>query len=606
MRQAAYFSFIGFLFIGLFIGLNFLTLAKADEIQLPAIVEEGSFADGLAQDPVLPVREGSTAMDAGSGAIQRSLQDQMPFHLADQGRAGTVAQFRGLGGSPEDTDVQALGVPLNSPQGGGYDLSIFPQYIWSGYRFQLGPSSAAFDPRGVSGTLTLIPWTAQALAVGKEGSHLRLTQFYSDHGVRQLSDAVAIDNRAAAVIGISDGDTTGPSGVLSSQWGDGRTTYRFHLLATRLVSKTPGPITFPTPRAHQLTARVIPIAQADFHLSHDALVRTSFFYDGSYIRYEDPDAPYLTGDHVNAAGTENTLILDNWKFRLGARHVTYKGITFEAPNEDALTLQGSRLVEFSSIWFEPMVQAVGDSTYGFFPGGGLGARAVIGSNEALYSRFNYSNRFPSLVDRYYNSGTFNGNPRLQVEHDWTGTLGVETKHEVWEATLEGYAQFRQNAQVAVLSGAIGTVGNAGDAWVTALTGRVLAKPWNWLDVSDSVTLAQSRVFQTGLEFPYVPRWVDVLAVEGHAAGDLPAWSAGVFERVSSGAVAYYSSNTRISGYGYTDLEARARVLVIGKPSEKKDIELSARIEDLFDRPIEFVQGYPTPGRVFSVSLVGEI
>src|SRR4051812_17803177 len=95
-------------------------VAHAQEIELPPAVAEGSAADVLLQDPVVPVREGKPAPNTGTVGVERSLLDDLALPISASG-PGELANFRGLGRSSEDTNVQTLGIPLNGPQGGGFD-----------------------------------------------------------------------------------------------------------------------------------------------------------------------------------------------------------------------------------------------------------------------------------------------------------------------------------------------------------------------------------------------------------------------------------------------------------------------------------------------------
>ncbi|MGZ3707884.1 MAG: hypothetical protein ACXWPM_03500, partial [Bdellovibrionota bacterium] len=159
--------------------------SQADtEISLPPIVKEGTPGEVLMEDPIVPALGDSTRLDSGSGSVLHQLANEIPLAAPDPGRVG-FAQFRGFGKSAEDTDVQAFGIPLNSPLGGGLDQSIFPQFLWSDYRFQAGPSLGAFDPRANAGTLTFIPWTERAL--DEPGVGGRASQLYSSAGVAGTS-----------------------------------------------------------------------------------------------------------------------------------------------------------------------------------------------------------------------------------------------------------------------------------------------------------------------------------------------------------------------------------------------------------------------------------
>ena len=80
--------------------------------------------DFLAEDPIVPVLAGPVQRPTlRKASIQHTLTNDLPYAATDPSRPGQTSQFLGLGSSSEDTDVQTLGIPLNSPQGGGFDFS---------------------------------------------------------------------------------------------------------------------------------------------------------------------------------------------------------------------------------------------------------------------------------------------------------------------------------------------------------------------------------------------------------------------------------------------------------------------------------------------------
>jgi hypothetical protein len=223
------------------LALSALALASPswadDEFTLPPIIREASPVDSLSLDPIIPSRKQETSLSSGSGSVDKNFEDEMPLSVTDPGRPGSLTQFRGLGDRAEDTNVQTLGIPLNYPQGGGFDLSSFPQYFWNDYRFTLSPSLSALDPRGVSGTLSLTPWTAQALNASISGPRNRFTTLYAGEDLQQVSASTVVPNRAAILAGYSNGNATGPTGSISARLlQTDQVDLKFHFLATRIDS----------------------------------------------------------------------------------------------------------------------------------------------------------------------------------------------------------------------------------------------------------------------------------------------------------------------------------------------------------------------------------
>jgi hypothetical protein len=558
--------------------------ASEDAIELAPIIKEGTPADVLMEDPVRPTRGGPSTLGAGEGTVLRGIADELPLPVTDLGHPGTLSQLRGIGRSAEDTNVQTLGIPLNYPQGGGFDLSAFPQFLWSSYRFQEGPSLGAFDPRAVAGTLTLTPWTQAALATPARPA--RASALVSDPGLQQYAVA-ASTGPVALVAGLSGGDAFGPSGGASARWELPGVEGAFHLLATSVDAASPGSLSFPTPNARQKTIRAIPVAQADVHLPDRALLKASAFYDFSQIHYNDPDSGFFTNDFAQQAGVETALLAGAWKLGASGRYVTYRKIDFTAPDEAISALSASRTFESGEWLFEPGARVVLVSRFDPEPEASIGVRHEDGTERATFLRLTTSARIPSLADRYYSIPGFSGNPGLTPERDWTGILGEEFHTG---GPLSGgfqlYGQLSENAQVSTPN----TVLNEGTAEIVALQANARYELTSWLTFTDAFALTGSQISATGGAFPYLPAVSNSLGATVHGR----RWDAHAWLRLAGSATV--QPGEEVAGYGYLDLDASARVW--------NGVSVSARVENVFDSPIQLVKDYPLP-RTGGVLIVGE-
>lgn len=568
----------------------------ADWVLAPILVE-GTPAEALSQDPIFRGLEGELHGPVGSGELGRAFQDAIPLPVADRGHPGAASSLIGLGRSSEDTGVQTLGIPLNPPQGGGFDLSTFPQFMWGTYRYQPGHVPGQPDPRGVGGSLVLTPWTQSAL--GSIDTGMRFSQFYSGAGLMQFSVAGKSRDRVAALFGYSDGDARGPSGSLSGRWAAGQVKGKYHLLGTRIDAVSRGSTTLPTPNARQLTARMIPVVQADFPLEGGGLVKTSFFYDGTYLRYDNPDTGFATRDQARQGGFESALLWREWKAGLGLRGASFQQTGFQAPSETIFNFHLANAYEAGSTFVEPTLQLTGVSRLGILPSASIGARRKLGEGAALFGRIGVTRRFPSLLDRYYVAPGFTGNPALKPERDWTIQLGGEGRGEGWSTSLQGYVQLREDAQLTL---GVPTPSNSGTARVLAVVHEAGVDLFDGLELTHALNLASSRVTATGRAFPYLPRATEVLGLRTHGPGADPLWEARAAARLASSVTT--PSGGQLGGYGFLDLSARGRLFGPGSGTFQS-LDLSGRLENVFDRPIEFIEGYPTPGRVFSVALTGQ-
>ncbi len=577
-----------------------LAHAAAPVLELAPLIKEGTPGDLLMQDAVVPPQDGVAYPISGSGTLQQSLGDQFALPVISTAVPGNTVQFRGLGRSAEDTDVQAFGIPLNPPQGGGFDLSIFPQFLWASYQFQAGPALGTFDPRGTAGSLTLLPWTEQALA-HPGTTQGRVIGAASTADLFQVSAAASDGYSVAVVAGTSAGDAQGPSAGLSARVGlSPGERLSFHLLATDLDARTPGP-SGATPFAQQLTVRAIPLLQLDSRLAGGALLKSSVFADDEYLKYTDPGASALpaTQDHILQVGTEHALLAGDWKFGAGLRGVQYGTLGFPDQSEAIAELLVSKALEPArGLLIEPTVRGVGVSRYGLRPEASLGARLEVGSGLAVHARGGLAQHFPSMLNRFYSYPGFPGypgfagNPALEPEQDWTVTLGAEWSRRAFKASFEAYAQLASNAQVrAPLDSQTDTEINSGAARIGSLLANVQWETCPWAALGGSATLSASELSQTGLAFPGLPAalvvaWLAVRAPE-ELAGGAHRWEARINERLSTDSVADASGN-RLPAYHEEDLELRARV--------SQAWLVTARVEDLTDQRPVLVAGYPGLGR----------
>lgn len=568
-----------------------------DAVELSPLLKEGSPVDALNEDPMVPAAGRDPQIVSGSGSIIGSFENQLALPLNNAGRPGTNASFLGLGRRAEDTNVQTLGIPLNPAQGGGFGFDSFPQYFWSGYRFQPGPPSASVDPRATAGTLTLIPWTLPALS--RPGVRTRLTQYYSNQGLVQTSIGAGVDQKVAILMGYSEGDVQGPSASLSGRWGRDRIQGKFHLLATRVESRVPGPTRTPTPNAEQLTARLIPVFQTDFEISPKLLLKASAFYDGQYLRYEDPGALSIR-DQMRQGGIETAWLWQSWKFGLHYRRASFHGLDFQAPDETTINAQVSRLIEWDSHLLEPNFQAIQVTGYGWFPAGSLGYRYGWSPSLSSFARMGYNRKIPSLLDRYY--GIF-GNPELQPEETWSGILGTELDNPSWGASLQFYGRIQRDAIVADVNY---VPQNLGNARILSLIQSLRVTPISGADLVQSTHLSTSRISGTGQAFPYLPGVTELLSATIYRPGtpvEDRVWQFSTIWRFEGPAA--YPSGARRPGFGSWDMAARGRVAQRVRDEDVQNVFLTAKVENILDREVERVSGYVDPGRVFSLALIGE-
>jgi len=578
--------------------------ALAAEIELPTIVKEGSASDVLMEDPIVPEYRGKSRTLSPSGGLEQGISQDLPIPVLDTGQPGNLSQVRGLGQSAEEVNVQSLGIPLNSPQGGrGFDFSTFPEFFWDDYQFRLGPSLGVFDPAGISGSLTLHPWTETMLGKSSGG---RVTGFVSDVDLRQYSAGASAQDRVAALIGYSSGRVKGPTGSLSAQQRFGNHRARFHFLGTDVDALSRQSLGAPFDQKN--TTRWIPVAQTDFDLGGETLLKNTFFYDTTFIHAISGGGPggRTSSTRTSNLGTQNAIVVGNWKFGLSAEHIDYQSMGVGHFQQNAFNLQGARsfsLNDAGSTFIEPTVRGTLVSGYSLLPEASLGLSHLYTSQTSGFARVTYSRKFPTLADRYYSfPRRFEGNPGLKPEHDWTAVIGgsFNDLERRWNLTTQLYSQYRVDGQVltSLSSGSL-TYVNADRATIHAamITGGFHATPW--LELKDGITAAVSHVSSTGETFPFVPALLNVFTARFHEATDDPLWDTSLIARTST----WSGTSTlreRTPGYALLDFRAGVRVWKV----EAFRLDATGGIKNLMDRQIEIVKDNPIEGRAFSLNLVG--
>ncbi len=604
----------------LLFGLTTAALAgDATIVTLDPVVSEGTAAEALKFDPVVPAYTAKTKGRVSTGNVAKEISNDLPFHANSNLKPGNEVGFIGIGKGAEETDVNLLGIPINRPQGGGADLATFPQYFWSGYSYQIGPSLGAFDPRGVGGSLTLRLWTQENL--GTESS--RATAFHSTRHIQQFSYARS-DRRYAILAGMTSDSVVGPGLSFSAipiETGDLKVTT--HLLysdtnAKNFVSERSGSTT-----GDQHTYRLIPVVQIDRKLE-TSLLKTSFFYDYSYIDYEDsvdPTAKQIK--KINQFGNESAWISGSTRVGFGARSVKYDRTSQtsfgEFPSEQVLNLQASHGFRFapserSSVLVEPMLGGYAVTRKGFYPTGSLGVRhentLADGGKCGEFVRAGFTKRFPSLLDRYYEFSQSVGptttlrafpNPDLQPENVRSVELGGDFARGAYKNQLTFFvrdykhARYTRTFVVQPFPTIIGfQMTNAGDAWVAGATQSQDWKASSMVDLGTRLTYQRSRIEDLKASFPYSPVWVGILKADLHDPDR--RYGLEIVNKAATDFVAYSETEgnpQRLPGYYYLDLFARAEV--------RAGIDVVLGVENVFDRPIQYRITDPDEGRIWSIA-----
>ncbi len=577
--------------------------AEENDLQLPPIRLVGdSAAEGLHALNPTPAVEHPASQLTGSGNLDQSISQTLAIPITPAtGGAGQLSQVRGLGRSAEEMNVEVFGVPLNPAQGGGFNFSIFPQFVWSSFEFRSGPVLGGSDPRAVAGGLVLRPWTAEAAENPRIAS--RVTAFYSGLGVAQFSTAYDSGN-SALLVGWSLGDVRGPTSSGTFRLADdGDSKWTLHVLGTSLELDTP------QTSEKLVSRRVIPVVQNETREGDRRVHRSSFFYDGSYNAYSSSDGANVSSlDRVNQIGAEHASFSPEWSYGAAARHIRFVALSSSPPSETQLHLRLLRKIDLGSgLSLLPALQGVAVTQLGVFPEAFIGAEKRLPERVRAFTRVGLSRRVPSLLDRFYvlpaspqvGQG-YVGNPELTPERAWSLTGGVAQDLRSgtrWDLTLNG--QVRENSLIFTsLPDGRGTVVNSGEATVVSLNGNWEQELSGRFGLRSALTWTTSRLGFTGREIPNLPNLLGVIGFTFQSpirdrATQAAEWSTSAIIRGSSDVDAGFR---QLPAYAFLDLQGHYHLV--------EGLMLGAQLTNATGRPLEIVAGVPPLERTVSVMVSG--
>jgi len=571
--------------------------SESQDILLEPVIAEGSPSDLWFEDShalfARPYRLRDVGASGPRASLASDLASSLPVPVSTTGRPGAAAGFRGIGRSAEETTVSMLGVPLDPPQGGGFDLSTFPSYLWEQAVWHPGGGSILAG-RGMAGGIALVPWTEGAL---RSGDSRR------SRGVLQASDPRQIAVSAgfkepgiATTLGFTGGDVVGPAGMVSFRpFGDAG-GWTVHLLASSLDAKVITP--YASTGTRQTLARGIPIVQWE-GASNRVRVRVSAFGDVSYLKYEDPGASYArTRDHTRQGGATATVRWENgWSVSGTLRNIRYSMLAQSLPAEFSGQFAVGKTKHLSPCFvlnFE--AGGVGLERQNIHPVGSLGIGNEPSQGFTWRSRISAGMRFPSLTDRaYVLPGFFVGNPDLLPERNLTALLGAGWKARNFTASADLLAQRRLGAILTDSSGPVSTVVNRGRADQLSALPSVRFEVDPGLTVQATSIGSSSRVEETRAPFPYLATWQHRIRLTWESANR--GWILG-FQSRASLRRPLGTPGRELPGYGLWDVDLSWR--------PNQSLTFSGGLENLADRSIEFTAGLPSIGRIASLNLMMEL
>ena len=541
----------------------------------------------LNQDTFVPAMK--TDLNGERSTTEDTIKWTNPYPLQDYGYPGGASGVNVGGRSIEDTQVTTMGVPLNLPQGGGADFSVFPSFLWDQVTISQVTSSSGFAPSAASGHVDFSPWTRERLLDHQNRDYTARATVSYDHDSQTYSLG-ATEGNYSVLVGASTGEISGLAGEASAiLYNSGSGHILAHIIGSNERAVSPGSLLFPTPGADLKSWRLIPVIESSFKLNSDLQIQTTAFADLSSLTDEDPNTSNDSDTRTQQFGIENVVVSGLNTLAISTRYVRFLGATYGTLHEVPLFAGYTRDVFFSDA---TSMKASINGTYlastGFYPGGRVSFKFAASEKNYPFAEVNAVAKMPTLVDRYANYGSFFvGNPNLKPERVYAALGGYrfEENHIVSTSTLKG--EYRTGVQVATPDET--SVMNGGDAYLFSFTEEASDPVLRWLDIRSSLLFTYSKLNDSGFSYPDLPFATATAGVRGHYH---ELWSVETDARLVG--VSAGPNGRNHLDYALFDLVVSYQPL--------KNLRIDAGLDNIFSSDAQAVLDYPLEGRRFFASL----
>jgi outer membrane receptor protein involved in Fe transport len=559
----------------------------------PIVVSASASFDSLGEDRYIPQKK--LKFERSRNGTLDVLDKSIAFPSYQLGYPGG-SMGSALGGlSIDDAQYSTLGVPLNLPQGGGPDLSIFPSFLWSGASYSSSPRLAGYSPQGVSGSVQFDLWTRTAVREFKSSTDLNRVTLNADRNLQNIS--VATKKQTASLLaGYNTGRQKGPVASLSLYAiKKPRHQILFHLLGSEQDSDNPGTKNSPTPNDRKKLWRVIPVIEShqEFSDSDDPITwESTFSADLQNLKYE---GSFPSNDRTQQYGIENAIHYRKTTLALTGRYVDHQTSGYGRSEDWPLIGNLSQDFEFENDW--TMQVAAGGNyleSIGFAPSARAAFKKLLPKNAddsgALFFEIHSINQMPTLTNRYYVYLGFQGNPNLNPARVNALLSGYEFKKANVESTSLLKVEFRNNIQVqGPLNATTNTMINQGNAWLVSIQEDLSVKPMEFMTQKISATLTASQVSDTKRSYPDLPA---LAAVQNGIYSFTDAFDLRHTFRYLGPSKT--STGVNHPDYFLADVAADYEI--------KKDVVATLGCDNVFDSRAEVVLNYPLPGRMVYLNL----
>ena len=569
----------------LFILILFINNSKADNAPLNLNPSENLFQttvkskasfESLYEDTLLPKKNVDFDYLRSDTLMNISRANVFPSQNYGYPSGTLISNFGGR--TADDTEATTLGIPINSPQGGGADLSIYPAFLWK---------NAETSPQGISSKIQFKLWTREILENNPcDSIH---SQFLITNNRDLQSYSLGLKAQDLALnVGLNAGRQDGPAGSLSYSLLRSQTSQiLFHIIATKQDGQSPGSITYPSPDTRKKTWRIMPVIEGHTEVSDDLTLASTLFADLQELQFIDPT--YTTDDRIQQFGIENALLYQNYTLGFTVKSLHYYSSTFHEINETPLEARLSRDFNKEEA-LSSKLTVTGNYTHqtGLI-GGGKVATRYTPSNLSLnplnpsffFAELNSIPKMPTLISRYYQIPYFfTGNPNLKPERVNAFLMGYEGHAGEWSSTSTLKAEYRNQIQVNTSD----SVMNKGNATLLYLQEELVAPLVRHFKLKSNTLLSTSKLQDSNLPYPDLPAFVQVLGLNIIPFDELELNLLGKYNGPSVASDGRFHPN-----YTLIDFSTQYQI--------NSHFSISGGVDNIFDQRAQVLLDYPLTGRI---------
>jgi vitamin B12 transporter len=616
------------LFATLFLSLCFtaagVAQAPSDTLSLGEItVESTRFDTEQKKQPVSVTRFSADQLDVyGASDISAILDRRSSAVIGNYGPGGlSTLSMRGY--SPGRTQVVWNNTVMNDPVNGVFDLSLMPSNFVRAMEVSAGNSSTAYGSGAAGGTLYLNSGMSQnryaawqelgsfgqnrqgATASYRSGSWYGGASFQRESSDNDFSYGEGETRTHNAIDGLH--------GMITA--GYDTESLRVESLAWLydVENQSPGSLYFPSETAVQDDRAFRWANRIDYRVDN------STFY--SNIHYSNADTDF-TDEAFGTESETNIRTVSNevgWRQQWSGRFSTDQSALFsvhrvQSSNYEQDESQFNFAYRFNTeLSAGESLDLFGGLRYDYYDVAGDAVSGSAGFNlnpyrDLLIVRGQYSRNFvaPTLNDLFWPNA---GNPDLDPETSHKGELGILSLHEnrfgSFQAEVNGFMSRQYD----------GIQWTFGDQGLAVRNVDEIFTRGAEASVKQGFKLAPSLQFHTEAGATYTRATIEENEEDPDAEGSqlvyVPEWSwrahvSLAWQAVSAGIDYRYigeretSENNELApaleSYATADLFARVMV-----PVGQARVNLTGRIHNVADREFQFIDGYPMPGRYFTVT-----